>query len=224
MLKRLYNFLQEIFLNVAWNFDKSPEMRLRFLRFLYYHNDDITTEYRGVKTRLQGFVEPQNYDYFERMLSAERIALKTIEDLPKEAHAKTVMTDMQELTNRVSGLIQQLQQVDRTATLHDVESEQGKRVAASRQELLQRIETAIVTQSQIPTSLLDYHSASSQSDIQRVGANIQALTSQLDDITASYDDVRERKPDYQRFLENQTEDTSDAIDEASARLRSREDS
>ncbi len=193
-LNNLIAFIQRIFeeiwLNIAGSLRSTPEIRLRWLRFMYYEDADITMNHRRAKDVVREFLDKAYYDYYHRFLSAERLAKQQLDRLHQGARGDELLHNMQGMSEKIIVLIDQLQNLDKSMSLYQADTAEMQQLQESRNALRARIEAALNAQAKIPIKMLTLTTAADTRSFDRLNESIDRLTNRLDDIAASYDDVR----------------------------------
>jgi vacuolar-type H+-ATPase subunit I/STV1 len=107
-----------------------------------------------------------------------------------QPRANELIQQMQDMSQKIADLITQVQQADKTLKLYSAESNEAAQVRQARDTLIGKIEVALDAQSQIPLKMLNLSISADEGKLERLSERINRLTNNLDDIAASYDEVR----------------------------------
>lgn len=190
LMEFIQRIIEEIWLNIAGSIHSTPEIRLRWLRFMYYEEPDITMNHRRTKDVVREHLDKEYYDYYHRFLSAERLAKQQLERLHQGARGSELFQNMQEMSEKIVTLIEQLQHLDKSMALYSANDTEAKQLTETRNALRTRIEAALNAQAKIPIKMLTLSTTANTRTFDRLNDSIDRLTNRLDDIASSYDDVR----------------------------------
>ncbi|MBZ0319207.1 MAG: hypothetical protein K8L91_22515 [Anaerolineae bacterium] len=167
----------------------TADTRLRRLRRIYYSDPQINTTYRQVRDILRGHVHKKNYDYYDRMLSTERLVVRATRNI-RGSTSYDILSQTQQLSARIVALVEQLEDIDEIATLYkNPASDEAKTMAESRQWLVSRIEEALNLQASIPAKVVSFNTSKTRRKLDQLGESIDRLMLQLDDILESYEEI-----------------------------------
>ncbi len=168
---------------------KTTDNRLRRLRRIYYSDPQINTSYRQVRDVLRGHVHKTNYEYYDRMLSTERLVVRATRNI-RGSTSYDILSQTQQLSAKIVALVEQLEDIDEIATLYkNSDSDEAKTMAESRHWLVSRIEEALNLQASIPAKVVSFNTSKTRRKLDQLGESIDRLMLQLDDILASYDEI-----------------------------------
>ncbi|MBI5929764.1 MAG: hypothetical protein HY862_10675 [Chloroflexi bacterium] len=193
-LKLIWRGIRELFDQFLMILDlpttsKATDPRLRRLRRIYYSDPQINTSYRQVRDILRGHVHKKNYDYYDRMLSTERLVLRATRNI-RGSTSYDILSQTQQLSAKIVALVEQLEDIDEIATLYkNPDSDEAKTMVESRQWLVSRIEEALKLQASIPAKVVSFNTSKTRRKLDQLGESIDRLMLQLDDILESYDEI-----------------------------------
>ena len=168
---------------------KTTDNRLRRLRRIYYSDPQINTSYRQVRDVLRGHVHKKNYEYYDRILSTERLVVRATRNI-RGSTSYDILSQTQQLSAKIVALVEQLEDIDEIATLYkNSDSDEAKTMAESRHWLVSRIEEALNLQASIPAKVVSFNTSKTRRKLDQLGESIDRLMLQLDDILASYDEI-----------------------------------
>lgn len=219
--KLLWRGIKELFDQLLMILDlptnsNSPDARLRRLRRIYYSDPQINSSYRQVRDILRGHVHKQNYAYYDRMLTTERLVVRATRNT-RGTTSYDILSQTQQLSLKIVTLIEQLEDIDEIAKLYkNPISDESKTVAESRQWLAGRIEEALSLQASIPAKVVSFNTTKTRRKLDQLGESIDRLMLQLDDILESYDEIGSypQIPDLVE-LEELTDETEEMHDRSS---------
>ncbi|MBZ0310260.1 MAG: hypothetical protein K8I82_29640 [Anaerolineae bacterium] len=188
-LDLIRQLLEEIWFNIL-SLTDNPEARLKRLRWLYKTDPKLTMSYRRAKEVIRDHLDKQYYDYYERFLSAERLAQQQLPALHQGARGDELFQNMLTMSEKIVNLIEQLQQLDKSMVLYKANGQEGQQIEETRSALRTRIEAALNAQAKIPIKMLTLTTTADSGVFNRLNESIDRLTNRLDDIATSYDDVR----------------------------------
>jgi len=205
VIRRFFDLIKQLMDALQFHLDNvfqadSPQKRLRQLRHIYYDNPDVTISYRRVKDVLRGQIDPQYYDFYERLLSAERATHRIAKDLHSGARGDELLNQMQTLGEKIVRLVDQLQDTNHISGLYQANSSEAKIVAESQSWLTERIEEALEIHAGIPAKIISFKTAASGRGVEKFSERITHLTNRLDDIAASYADLDNYSPEHLRQI------------------------
>ena len=168
----------------------SPELRLARLRRMYYDDPDVNIKHRRVRDVLRGHVHKDNYDYYEQILSVERVIYHSGGRLGSRRSA--LLHHIQNLGARIVSLIDELEDVEDVAKLYSgTTTEAAQQLQNHRDTILRRIKDALEVQQAIPARLVTLGATQSDRDITKLQDKIERLALELDDIAATYEEIDE---------------------------------
>ncbi len=180
--------LEEIWLSIFP--PDTPEARLKRLRGLYKTDPKLNMSYRRARDIIRGHLDKQYYDYYDRFLSAERLAEQQLKSLHQGARGDELFQNMQAMSEKIVNLIGQLQELDKSMVLYQANGQEAQQLEETRSALRARIEAALNAQAKIPVKMLTLSTTADSRIFDRLNESIDRLTNRLDDIATSYDDVR----------------------------------
>lgn len=198
LLHRIWEMIRDILSEIQMNIDMtfrkgSPQVRLKWLRFIYYTDPKATIKYRRVREIMQEYVDKTFYDHYERLLSGERSAYQILNTLPSNVRGGDLLEQMQHLGEKIIDLIEQAQIIHKSLAIYPEGSPQFQTVNDSYQALMQRVETALNLHASIPAKLLSFSINTAGRGMDKLGERIAHLSNQLDDIAETYNELDQRK-------------------------------
>lgn len=188
-LEAIQQIFEEIWFNIL-SLIETPQARLRRLRWLYKTDPKLDMTYRRAKEVVRGHLDSQYYDYYHRFLAAERLAHQQLKKLHHGARGEELFERMQELSEKIVSLIEEIQQLDKSIAICPPESDDARQISEIRDTLRARVEAALNAQTQIPLKMLNLTTTADTRSFDRLNESIDRLTNRLDDIATSYDDIR----------------------------------
>lgn len=166
----------------------SPELRMSRLRRIYYEDPAVTIKYRRVRDLLRGHVSKQYFDYYEHILSVERVVFISSRKLGSKGG--DILYQTQQLGDKIIKLVDEIEDLEKFEALYqESDGDTFQHIQAAKQALLQRIDDAVTLQKTIPARLLSLGSSRAERGIDRLQERIHQLALELDDIADSYDEI-----------------------------------
>jgi hypothetical protein len=166
----------------------SSEMRMVRLRRMYYDDPVVNVKHRRVRDVLRGHVHKDNYQYYEQILSVERVIYHS--DGKLGGRSEPLLEHVQHLGDRIVKLIDELEDIDDVAKLYTASSsEYAQQVQQHRDTILQRIKDAIDVQQSIPARIITLGTTRSDREVTKLQDRVEHLALELDDIAATYDEI-----------------------------------
>jgi hypothetical protein len=216
ILQRIVQFFANLFDQFMMLLDlptvsRGIDGRLTRLRRIYYPNPEVSTSYRRVRDVLRGHVDKAYFDYYDRLLANERAVYEATRKFPR---TRELLEETQHMGNKIVGLIEQLQTTDHVARIYkkSPDSEPAREVAEAREQLVKRIEEALMIQAGIPAKIISYSTVKAERGIDRLQESIQRLSNQLDDIALSYAEIDAYRQTRLQLLSEPLESLDDSSD------------
>lgn len=188
---RILTILDQIFMifNIP-TFTSDLEGRLRRLRRIYYNNPKATISHGQVRDILHGHVDKPYREYYERLLSVERIIYASLQRLPDTITYQDMLTQAQRLGDRMAAIVDEIQLLERQQQrMQAVDPSLGEQLATQVALLREELERGFVQQMEIPAAIQRVTSSRSTRETERLTEQINNLTAHFDDIAASYEEL-----------------------------------